>query len=137
MIKRSVSLAIRDFAQPSAVLIVQRPADDEDLPNVWGLPAATLAADESWQDAARRAGRDKLGIDLDIGALLNDGSLDRAAYTLEMRVYEATIRAGLPEVPQRVEGVTQYQRWRWGHDGDLEPAAQMGSLCSRLYLART
>jgi 8-oxo-dGTP diphosphatase len=136
MTKRSVALAIRDPARPGAVLIVQRPADDEDLPNVWGLPAATLVADESWDAAARRAGRDKLGVELQIGRVLNEGFTERPAYRLEMRVVEATIGAGQPQVPQNVEGVTQYQAWRWGVDSDLNDAAGRGSLCSRLYLQR-
>ena len=136
MTKRSVALAIRDRLRPEAVLIVQRPADDEDLPNVWGLPAASLAADESWEDAARRAGRDKLGLALQIGRVLNEGFTERPAYRLEMRVVEATIGAGQPQVPQKVGGVTQYQAWRWGVDSDLNDAADRGSLCSRLYLQR-
>lgn len=134
MIKQSVSLAIHDPARPGAVLLVQRPHDDDDLPDVWGLPAASLAAGESWADAARRAGRDKLGVELDVGRPLCTGSLRRVAYTLEMQLLEARISSGTPQVPQPVQGVTQYQNWRWGEAAELEPAAARGSLCSRLYL---
>ena len=136
MTKRSIALAIRDAARPGAVLIVQRPANDEDLPNVWGLPAASLLAGESWEAAAVRAGRDKLGVELQIGRALNEGAMERPAYRLEMRVVEATIVAGELSVPQNVQGVTQYQAWRWGKDEDLLPAGERGSLCSRLYLER-
>jgi 8-oxo-dGTP diphosphatase len=132
--KRSVSLAIRDAARPGAVLIVQRPDDDEDLPGAWGLPAASLASGESWQDAARRVGSEKLGVVLTIGRTLNAGELQRSAYTLHMRLYEATVDSGTPAVPQPAVGVTQYQAVRWGSADDLMPAARRGSLCCRLWL---
>lgn len=130
--KRSVSLAIH--REDGRVLLVQRPPDDDDLPLAWGLPAASLAAGESWDQAVRRAGRDKLGIDVECGALLRTGAIDRPAYRLEMRLYEARCLAGDPAVPQPVSGVTQYVACRWGTAGNLQPAAARGSLCSRLYL---
>ena len=135
--KRSVSLAIHETADPASgrVLLVQRPADDEDLPLAWGLPAASLAEGESWEDAVRRAARDKLGVEVEPGAMLREGSLERPSYTLEMRLYAATMRSGEPSVPQPVDGVTQYVAVRWGTAEELQPAAAAGSLCSRLYLA--
>jgi ADP-ribose pyrophosphatase YjhB (NUDIX family) len=132
-LKRSVSLAIH--GPGGRVLLVQRPPDDDDLPLVWGLPAASLAAGEGWDGAVRRAAREKLGVVVEPGRLLESGGLDRAAYRLEMRLYEARVVAGEPLVPQPVEGVTQYLGWRWGEPEELEPAAGAGSLCSRLYLA--
>lgn len=134
-VKRSISLAIRTAGAPGQVLIVQRPDDDEDLPGAWGLPAASLGPGESWEDAARRAGREKLGVELDVAGVMREGSLQRAGYRLDMRLYAATIAAGEPSVPQPVTRVTQYQAWRWGVAADLEPAAARGSLCSRLFLA--
>ena len=136
-VKRSVSLAIHADAgdrHRQRVLLVQRPADDEDLPLVWGLPAASLGPGESWQDAVRRAAGDKLGVEVEPGTVLQEGVTDRASYTLEMRLYEARIVAGEPVVPQPVQGVTQYRAWRWGPAADLEPASRGGSLCSKLYL---
>ena len=131
--RRSVSVAIH-HPETGKVLLVQRPADDEDLPLAWGLPAASLRPGESWEDAVRRAGRGKLGVELEPGGVLREGSLDRASYRLEMRLYGARLTAGAPEVPQRDPGVTQYRSWRWGDAAELEPAAARGSLCSRLYL---
>lgn len=131
-IKQSVSLAI-PHDNGEQVLIVQRPSDDEDLPHAWGLPAASLGPDETWIDAAQRAGREKLGVELQIGRELNRGSIERTGYTLEMRLFEACIVAGEPHLPQERTDVTQYQEWRWGTAGDLEPAAAAGSLCCRLY----
>lgn len=131
-VKRSVSVAIPNGQQ---VLIVQRPPDDEDLPNAWGLPAASLKPGERWEDAVKRAGLEKLGVELDVGAELERGSLERRGYTLEMRLYEARITKGEPQAPQPDTTVTQYQAWRWGEDADLIPAAEAGSLCCRLFRA--
>ena len=131
-VKRSVSAAI---AHPDGkrVLIVQRPADDEDLPNSWGLPAASLKDGESWEEAVRRAGREKLGVELGVGGELNRGGLDRNDYSLEMRLFSARILEGTVKVPQRAPGVTQYHAWRWGDADDLEPGARKGSLCCQLF----
>ena len=49
---------------PEGLLLVRRPDDDDDLPGVWGLPAASLAEGESEEDAVRRAGREKLGVEV-------------------------------------------------------------------------
>lgn len=131
--KRSIAIAIHDPGT-DRVLIVQRPDDDEDLPGVWGLPAGSLLAGESWADAVARAGRHKLGVAVQPGPLLGTGSAERRTYTLEMRLYDAVITGGEPSTPQADETVTQYQSWRWGTAEDLRPAAKRGSLCSRLYL---
>jgi ADP-ribose pyrophosphatase YjhB (NUDIX family) len=132
-VKQSVSLAIHDDS--GHVLLVQRPADDEDLPLAWGLPAASLTDGEAWEAAVRRAGRDKLGVDVEPGRVLGAGALERRTYRLEMRLFQARLQPGAePAVPQPVEGVTQYAAWRWGEARELAPAAEAGSLCSRLYL---
>lgn len=134
-IKRSIALVIRHADRPDLLLLVQRPPDDEDLPDVWGLPAATLAAGETSADAARRAGRDKLGVQLDIGRVLNEGSKHRAAYRLEMQLLEAHILSGAPHTEgDSADGTTHYQAWRWGSPAELAAAAERGSLCSRLAL---
>lgn len=133
-VRRSVSVAVHDPERAGEVLIVRRPADDEELPNSWGLPAASLREGEDWTDAARRAARDKLGVELTVTAELNHGMIERADYLLDMRLLEGSI-SGTPQVPQPHHDVTQYTDWRWGRSEDLIPAAEKGSLCSRLYIA--
>ena len=135
-VKRSVSFAVFRPAHADEVLVVRRPPDDDELPDLWGLPAGSLRPGEDWADAVRRAGRDKLGVALEVGAELNRGVLERAGYTLEMRLLQARIAAGEPAVPQPVQGVTQYTDWKWGTSDVLVPAAARGSLCSRLFLER-
>ena len=119
----------------SKFLVVQRPGDDKDLPNAWGLPAGSLEEGESFEDAVLRSGREKLGVKLSVGELVGEGEIERDTYVLYMKEYEATIAQGEPKAPQGVEGVTQYQQWRWGTADDVVEAAQKGSLCSRLYLS--
>ena len=111
-----------------------RPPNDEDLPNVWGLPAGTLRPGENWDAAVRRVGLEKLGVQLKVGQELQHGTTERRSYRLEMRLFEAEIEKGHPFVPQPDVEHTQYANWKWGTAADLEPAAQRGSLCCRLFL---
>jgi 8-oxo-dGTP diphosphatase len=120
--KRSVSLVIEG---PQGLLLVRRPDDDESLPGVWGLPAVSLAPGESEQDGVRRAGRDKLGVELE--PLEPLGSLEA------MTDWCARIRSGEPAVPQPGPH-TQYTELRWGDRAELMPAAREGSLCCRVLL---
>ncbi len=110
---------------PKGLLLVRRPEDDESLPGVWGLPAASLAEGETEEDAVRRAGREKLGVDVD--------PLRAVAQEAAMTDWEVRIVAGTPTVPQDGRG-TQYTELRWGDPRELVPAAREGSLCSRALL---
>lgn len=132
--RQAVSFVIRHPDDPDRILIVRRPPDDEELPNLWGLPAGRVREGETDADAIVRAGREKLGVELEVGPELNRGSTERAEYTLEMRLYEASILEGEPEVGQPHTEVTQYTEWRWGRGEDLQPAAGRGSLCCKLYV---
>jgi 8-oxo-dGTP diphosphatase len=117
-----VSLVIE---RPEGLLLVRRPDDDEDLPGAWGLPAATLAGGESEEDAVRRAGRDKLGVEVrPLRAVGQDGF---------MTGWDAELVSGEPAVPQPGPH-TQYAELRWGDPSELVPAARRGSLCSRVLL---
>ncbi len=120
--KRSISLVIDG---PDGVLLVRRPEDDESLPGAWGLPAASLAGGESEQDAVRRAGREKLGIEV--------RPLEPIGVELTMTGWRVEVVAGRPTVPQQGPN-TQYTELRWGEPAELVPAARQGSLCSRVLL---
>jgi 8-oxo-dGTP pyrophosphatase MutT (NUDIX family) len=115
-------------------LIVQRPANDEDLPNVWGLPAGSLKEGETFEECLIRSGREKLGVELKPVRFIGKGETERGKYILHLELFEAEIVKGVPKVPQSIKGVTQYQKWRWGTSSDLKEAALKGSLCSRVYL---
>jgi 8-oxo-dGTP diphosphatase len=129
-LKHSVSLVIEG---PDGLLLVRRPEGDESLPGEWGLPAATLRPGEGEEDAVRRAGRDKLGVEVRPVRALGDVSGERPAYRILMRDWEVEIVAGEPVVPQPAGG-TQYETWRWGAADELLPAARRGSLCARVLL---
>jgi 8-oxo-dGTP diphosphatase len=117
-----VSLVIEDGER---VLLVRRPDDDPDLPGMWGLPAASLAESESPEDAVRRAGREKLGVEVrSLEPLGTDGA---------MTDFRAEIVTGVPAVQQGGTN-TQYTELQWGELADLVPAARQGSLCSRVLL---
>ena len=132
--KKAISYVIYNKDR-SQFLIVQRPSDDDDLPDAWGLPAGSLKEKETYEDAAIRSGKEKLGVELRIVKLINEGDIEREDYTLHMKEFEAEIVSGEPKAPQKVSGVTQYQRWRWGTAEDLVKAAEEGSLCCQLYLS--
>ncbi len=111
--------------RPEGLLLVRRPDDDESLPGVWGLPAASLAEDESERDAVRRAGVEKLGVEVH--------PLHPLGKELTMTDWLVEIVAGEPSVPQPGPN-TQYAELRWGEAAELTPAARQGSLCSRVLL---
>jgi ADP-ribose pyrophosphatase YjhB (NUDIX family) len=121
-VKRSISLVIEG---PGGILLVRRPDDDESLPGVWGLPAASLRAGESERDAVLRAGREKLGVEIE--------PLEAVGSEEWMTDWRARIVAGAPHVPQPHDG-TQYVGLRWGEPAELAPAARAGSLCARALL---
>jgi ADP-ribose pyrophosphatase YjhB (NUDIX family) len=129
-LKHSVALVIEGSA---GLLLVRRPEGDESLPGEWGLPAATLRPGEAEEDAVRRAGRDKLGVEVRPLRALGEASGERAAYRILMRDWEVEIVAGDPVVPQPRDG-TQYETWRWGTSDELLPAARRGSLCAQVLL---
>jgi 8-oxo-dGTP diphosphatase len=120
--KHSVSLVIEG---PDGLLLVRRPDDDESLPGVWGLPAASLAEGESEEDAVRRAGREKLGVEV--------APVRPVASEATMTDWEARVVEGTPSVPQEGPN-TQYAALRFGEPSELVPAALQGSLCSRALL---
>ena len=110
---------------PDGLLLVRRPEGDESLPGVWGLPAASLGEEESEEDAVRRAGREKLGVEVaPVQPLGSEGA---------MTDWEVRIAQGSPSVPQDGPN-TQYSELRWGKLRELAPAARQGSLCSRALL---
>jgi 8-oxo-dGTP diphosphatase len=129
-LKRSVALVIEG---PEGLLLVRRPDDDESLPGEWGLPAATLGDGESEEDAVRRAGRDKLGVEVRPLHSLGEAEDERPGYRIVMGDWAVEITSGVPSVPQPGAG-TQYEDWRWGEAAELAPAARHGSLCARVLL---
>ena len=84
---------------------------------MWGLPAVSLAGEESEEDAVRRAGREKLGVEL--------RPLRRSDDEATMTDWAAEIAAGEPAVPQPGPN-TQYAELRWGEPAELVPGGARG-----------
>ncbi|MBA3261763.1 MAG: NUDIX domain-containing protein [Thermoleophilaceae bacterium] len=129
-LKRSVSLIIEDTL---GVLLVRRPDDDESLPGLWGLPAASLRQGEAEREALLRVGWEKLGVEVEPLWPIGDDEAERTDHRLVMRDWTARITAGEPVVPQGGEG-TQYVEWHWGDPTELMPAARAGFVCARVLL---
>jgi ADP-ribose pyrophosphatase YjhB (NUDIX family) len=135
--RRAVAAVVR--RSDGRVLAVRRPDEPgEELPGLWGLPAATLAEGESPEDGVRRLGREKLGTPLTPLRALAQGEQARAGYTLRMTLYEASL-AGEPRLPDRASGAsgTLYEALDWLPEASFREAADQGSLCCELFLAVT
>lgn len=127
--KHSVAIVLRDAE--GRFLAVRRSDDDDTLPGLWGLPAATARPGETEEFCAVRAGRDKLGVSIELGRRIGEDGNG----STRLVEYEATIVAGTPSVPQPVAGTSQYAALRFTDDPRLlVEAARQGSLCSRIWL---
>lgn len=137
-VQRAVALVVHCPDDAGLLLAVRRPEDDAELPGLWGLPAATLRDDETVEDAARRIGQTKLGIDLEPGEVAAHGTQRRSAYLLDMVLLTATLRdpTSRPRLLATSDLATAYDDWRWARPDVLEEAARRDSLCCRLLLSR-
>ena len=133
-VRYAIFYVIKNPKDSSEILIIKRPEDDTDLPNIWGIPAGSVKEGETYEESIVRNGRNKLGVELKVGKLIGRGNLDRGGYILHGEEYEAEIISGVLKVPQENGEGTQYQDWKWGTYEDLREAASKHSLCSNLYL---
>ena len=131
--KQSIAFLIYNKDR-SKILIVKRPIDDNILPGVWGLPAGSLKDNETFEKAVIRSGLEKLGVELKVKKYIGENNIERDSFISHMEEYEAEIIKGEPNVPQLIQGMTQYEEWKWGKSSDLKEAASKGSLCSQIYL---
>lgn len=133
-VKHSVAVVVREPG--GTFLVVRRPEDPEDpLAGLWGFPAITLRDGEDEREAAVRAGRVKLGVELAVGERIGVKTAARGDRTLTLADYSATVAAGTVRVPQPDTSVTQYTGHRFTRDpGVLGEAAARGSLCAQIFL---
>ena len=99
--KRAVALVIYNKDR-QRLLVVKRPPEDDRLPNVWGLPAATLRVGESYEAAAVRTGQEKLGVKIKILGEIGEATTDRGDHILHMKEFEVEVTEGTPSVPQPI-----------------------------------
>ncbi|MFB6191062.1 MAG: NUDIX hydrolase [Candidatus Nanohaloarchaea archaeon] len=132
--KKAVALVVYRSGEKKEILSVLRPEDDEDHPGMWGMPATSLEEDESWEGAVIRAGREKLGVEVEIRDLLSEGRQEREDYDIVLRNYEVDVAAGEPDVDQDTGGTT-YVDWKWKPVEEVRETASEGdSLCTSLLL---
>jgi ADP-ribose pyrophosphatase YjhB (NUDIX family) len=136
--KAAAAVVIPCPEDPSRILVVRRPeAPGEELPGIWGLPAASQQAGESLEETARRIGWQKLGMRLRPGKLIAQGVQRRPGYELVLSLYEAATEGGEPLLTcpeERQPGITYYTAWQWAEPQVLQEGARRGSVCSRLLL---
>ena len=134
-VKCSVAAVVRSSAHPGAFLAVRRPPDDDRLPDVWGLPAVTLAEGELPEAAVRRLGREKLGTDLEPRSFVGIRAADRGEYLLILMDIEAEVTGAEPDVHAARTAATAYVDQRWSESVEiLREAAERGSVCARILL---
>lgn len=132
--KESVSLVIVD--DNDNFLVVKRANDpDDDLAGMWGFPAASLREGETLEKVALRVGKQKLGVDVELGEKIGDSTHDRANYTIHLTDFKARIIKGIPKAPQADLSVSQYDSCKFTNDPTiLFAAARKGSQCTQIFL---
>jgi ADP-ribose pyrophosphatase YjhB (NUDIX family) len=130
----AVSLIVYDDL--GRFLIVRRPIDDEDdIGGVWGFPAIHRAPGESEEDAARRVGMVKLGVEVGVGRRIGELTQERRNRRLHMAVYDAVVVSGAPRVQQANGTITQYEACEFTTDPTtVFDAARRGSQCTQIFL---
>ncbi|KAJ9462377.1 hypothetical protein DIPPA_06553 [Diplonema papillatum] len=137
-VKHAVAIVIRNPKNPYEVLTVRRSSDDAELPGAVGLPSGYVEQNESHEEAVRHHGMEKLGLALEPTVkFVGRGRILRRAYVLEMEEFEVTLLnpEAVPSVPHGSRG-TPYASWAWQPPSALLPAAEEGSLCSRIFLTK-
>lgn len=134
-IKTAVAVFLKSPKLTNEFLIVKRPADDENLPNVFGLPAVSLANNELPEDAVRRVGKEKLATEINPTKFLGSKYIERETYILILMDIEAELSGVEPDVLLAETKNTKYIAQEWTSDfSRLIEAASKGSLCSQIIL---
>lgn len=118
-------------------LSVERPKEDKELGDVWGLPATNFdMAKESMEDAVRRGGLEKLNCRIEPIRRIPVAMIqERYGYDLLLVDYECRLVEGEPDVSKATISGTRYVSQKWTSDPrTLKEAAKKGSVCSQLFL---
>ena len=138
--KVAAALLIHHPLDERRILVVNRPhIPGEDLPGIWGLPAASCQPGECLEETARRAARQKLGLVLQDPPLpLVTGTQGSQRGLLTMTLYKAVPKKYVPVFPavsEQERGSTYYTDWCWSTFSILEEGFSNGSICCRLALS--
>ena len=131
-IKESVAIVIQN--KRGEFLAVKRATDDS-FAGHWGLPAASLRDYETQVDTAKRAAKDKLGVDIEILETIGDRTEDKGDYDEHLTEYLVHSVNGEVSLDVRDPSVSKYAEFGYFNDPTiLIPAAKGGSICSRIFL---
>jgi ADP-ribose pyrophosphatase YjhB (NUDIX family) len=130
--KKRVAAFAYVICREGEILVVLRSPNDRYFPRMWGLPAGTLRKRESCEEAIRRTARHQLGIEVEVLGERAAGSSDRGTHVVDMRLFEARIVAGSPQVRPVDPAGHGYIDVRWAAPEILQPTGERGSLCCRL-----
>lgn len=130
--KKRVTTFAYVIRREAEILVVLRSPNDRYFPRMWGLPAGTLRKRESYDEAIQRTARHQLGIEVTVLGERAAGSTDRGTHVVEMRLFEARIVAGSPEVQPVDPAGHGYIGVQWVTADILQPTRERGSLCCRL-----
>ncbi len=134
-IKTSVAVFLKNPINAKEFLIVKRPPEDEDLPNVYGLPAGTIKNGELPEQAVIRIGKEKLNTEIKPSKFVGSKYIDRGSYILILMDIEANLLGKAPNVADAVTTNTKYVDQMWTSDyTKLVEAASKGSLCTQIIL---
>lgn len=132
-VKESIALFFTD--EQGRFSAVKRSLNDDSLPGVWGLVGGSLRDGEEPQDTVIRSARDKLGVNVDVIDFVGEDSIDRGEYINHLREYRVKVVGGTPAPIQKDSTVSKYEEFIMSDDPEiLRPAAEAGSLCSRIFL---
>ncbi len=132
-VKESVALFFTN--EQGQFSVVRRSLTDDSLPGAWGLVGGSLRVGEEPQDTVIRSAKDKLGIDVDVIDFIGEDTIDRGDYINHLREYRVKVVGGTPRPIQNDLTVSKYEEFKMVDDPEiLRPAAEAGSLCSRIFL---
>lgn len=134
-LKYAVSFTLYNPKNEKEFLIVKRPPEAEDHPNMWGFPATMAMIGELPEACLKRAGKEKLGVIIEPTEFVGAIAQERKYFVLYLMHFKAILKEGEPDVRKAATKGTKYVDQKWTSDPkDLFPIAEKGSICVQLFL---
>jgi 8-oxo-dGTP pyrophosphatase MutT (NUDIX family) len=134
-LKYAVSFTLYNPSNKNEFLIIKRPADDNEHPNLWGFPATMLKPGELPENCLRRAAKEKLGVDIEPFEFTGAIAQERNEFILYLMHFKAILNKGNPDLKKSITLGTKYAELEWTDDPKrLLPIAEKGSICVQLFL---
>lgn len=125
-LRHAVSVVITN--DKGETLFARRSPHKAEFPLAWSLPSHFMNDGEQPADTIARIAADKLGVELEMVALLNEGYGDHGDFVLFMHDYTARITKGIPTIISN-----DYVKLLWAKAEDFLPTLQQKGDCTRLY----